>query len=322
MYPGGWVRWLSGGAVGTWSTDTVMPGEGFAYWREVVCQAVLNVATHGRDGGFRGSISGADFGGLRVAAFDSSSHEIERSRHLLARAPADHYLISLQRRGQSRITQEGAEFPLDPGEIAVIDGQRPFRIAFPAEVSRVVAVVPRRMLEARAPWLRRAPGRRIGAQAVYADLARAHLCHMADHGAALNEAAAGMLADNLCNLLALATGGAEGAEANPEAQTAAIVAFCRRNLADPDLSPQRVADHFGISLRTVHSRFARLDQSFGRWLLAARLDACATTLRAPDQAGSGIAEVAYRWGFNDLSHFNKCFRQRFAMTPRQWRLGL
>lgn len=307
--------------MGTWSTDTVMPGDGFAYWREVVCQAVLNVATHAREQGFRGSISGADFGALRVAAFDSSGHEIERSRQLLARAPADHYLISLQRRGQSRIVQERAEFPLDPGEIAVIDGQRPFRISFPAPVSRVIAVVPRRMLDTRAPWLRRAPGRRIGAGAVYADLARAHLGHMADRGPELNGTAAGMLADNLCNLLALATGGAEAAEANPAAQAAAIAAFCRRNLADPELSPQRVADHFGISLRTVHLRFASLETSFGRWLLAARLDACATTLRAPDQAAAGIAEIAYRWGFNDLSHFNKCFRQRFAMTPRQWRLA-
>ena len=32
-----------------------------------------------------------------------------------------------------------------------------------------------------------------------------------------------------------------------------------------------------------------------------------------------IEEVAYRMGFNDLSHFNKAFRARFGMTPRDWR---
>jgi AraC family transcriptional activator of tynA and feaB len=32
-----------------------------------------------------------------------------------------------------------------------------------------------------------------------------------------------------------------------------------------------------------------------------------------------ISEIAYAWGFNDLSHFNRAFRARFGMTPREWR---
>jgi AraC-like DNA-binding protein len=34
-----------------------------------------------------------------------------------------------------------------------------------------------------------------------------------------------------------------------------------------------------------------------------------------------VSEIAYRWGFNDLSHFNRSFRAHFAMTPREWRRG-
>ena len=36
-------------------------------------------------------------------------------------------------------------------------------------------------------------------------------------------------------------------------------------------------------------------------------------------ARSKISEIAYRWGFNDLSHFNKAFRERFGRTPGEWR---
>jgi AraC-like DNA-binding protein len=27
----------------------------------------------------------------------------------------------------------------------------------------------------------------------------------------------------------------------------------------------------------------------------------------------------YRWGFNDLSYFNRAFRAQFGMTPGDWR---
>jgi AraC-like DNA-binding protein len=42
-------------------------------------------------------------------------------------------------------------------------------------------------------------------------------------------------------------------------------------------------------------------------------------LRDPNQRALNISDVAYRWGFNYLSHFNKAFRSRFDLTPGEWR---
>jgi AraC-like DNA-binding protein len=306
--------------VATWSTDTVRAGERFSFWREVVCQTVLNVATEAPRERFQAHISGRSFAALRVAAFDSTSHEIVRSPQHTARFPEDNYLISLQRRGQSRITQHGDPFPLDPGEIAIVDGQKPFRIAFPAPVSRVIAVIPHKTLDTRAPWLRNMPLRKIAAGSLYADLTRRHLLQLASPHHSLRESEASLLTDNLCNLLALAS--ARDLPVNtfrPELQIEALLAFCRQNLSDPELSPRTMAARFGISVRTVHLRFERLGETFGRWLLDNRLEACGKALRDPHQRAAGISEIAYRWGFNDLSHFNKAFRARFDMTPREWR---
>ena len=105
----------------------------------------------------------------------------------------------------------------------------------------------------------------------------------------------------------------------PETQMEAILAFCRQQLHDPELSPQRVADRFGISVRTLQSRFRQIGQTFAEWVRDERLKACSTALRDPAQRGLHISEIAYRWGFGDLSHFNKSFRTRFDRTPRQWR---
>jgi AraC-like DNA-binding protein len=63
----------------------------------------------------------------------------------------------------------------------------------------------------------------------------------------------------------------------------AHLAFCRDNLHDADLSPQHAADHVGISLRTLHSRFGQIGQTFGRCVLQSRLEACARALHDPNQ---------------------------------------
>jgi AraC-like DNA-binding protein len=99
----------------------------------------------------------------------------------------------------------------------------------------------------------------------------------------------------------------------------ALFAFCRQQLHDADLSAQQAADHIGISVRTLHSRFRQIGQTFGRWLLEQRLQCCSAALRDPRQRARNISAIAYAWGFNDLSHFNRVFRQRYDMTPGEWR---
>jgi len=32
-----------------------------------------------------------------------------------------------------------------------------------------------------------------------------------------------------------------------------------------------------------------------------------------------VSEIAFAWGFNDLSHFGRVFREHFGMSPRDFR---
>lgn len=304
----------------TWSTDTVGAREGFSFWHEAVCQAILNVSLGAPSDGFQARISSQSLDTLRFACFAASGHEIVRSKSHIAGSSEDHYLISLQRHGQSQISQADAAFVLEAGEIAILDGQRPFRVGFPTPVQRVLAVIPRESLDTRAPWLRKAPVQKVMANTIYADLARQHLLQLARPVEGLGLSEASLLTENLCNLLALATAqGPEGQGRHPDVQLQEILTFCRRHLSDPELSPGMIAAHCRISIRTVHLRFERIGQTFGQWVIENRLKACQRDLSDAYQANRGISEIAYRWGFSDLSHFNKAFRSKFGMTPREWR---
>jgi AraC family transcriptional activator of tynA and feaB len=303
-----------------WSTDALDERDRFPVWNEVVCRSIVDVSTESSDSAFSARIVGWNFGSLRFAAFDCSSHEIVRTGRHISRSPDDCYLISLQLAGRSRITQNSTTITLDPHQIAIFDGQKPFHITFPNEVSRIVAVIPRQMIELRTSSLRRQPLRKMTSISPYFDLARRHMMQLAGGIPDLNESVAGLLCENLCNLLVLENfGDAPSDRLEPELMLDAMLAFCRQNLHDAKLSPSFVAAHFGVSVRTLHLRFRTMGQSFGRWLLGTRLDACRTALQLPYNRNSPISDVAYRFGFNDLSHFNKAFRAHYGMPPGDWK---
>jgi AraC-like DNA-binding protein len=307
--------------VDIWSTDAARARERFSYWRDAVCRSVFNISIEAAPERFAARIRARSAGPLRFALSESSGYRIVRNRSDIDSAPADHYSVYLQLRGQTAISQRDASFVFHANDIAISDGHYPFNATL-ADGSRAIAVIPHALIDRRAPWLRQTPLHRLAANSRYVDLARGHLLELTDTSTELTDSAANLLTENLYNLLALASAAeAPHDRLQPELQIEAILAFCGQNLHDSALSPQLVADHFRISVRTLHLRFRQIGQTFGRWVLDNRLDMCRTALRDRGQREASISSVAYGWGFNDLSHFNKSFRARFGETPRDWRNG-
>jgi AraC-like DNA-binding protein len=304
--------------VDIWSTDATRTRERLSYWRDAVCRAVFNISIEASPERFAASITSRSSGPLRFATSECSGYQIVRSRHDIESAPADHYSVYLQVHGQARITQGDQMLVFRPNDIAITDGRLPFSADLSGAGRRAIAVIPREMVNQRAPWL--TTFRKLPANAPYVDLARRHLLELTAANARLSDSETALLSENLCNLLALATAPRlEPTRFRPELQIEAALAFCRQHLHNPELSPRLVANHLGISVRTLHLRFKQIGQTFGRWALESRLTACSIALRDQNQRNLNVSEIAYRWGFNDLSHFNKAFRARYDQTPREWR---
>lgn len=304
-----------------WSTDSVNARERFSYWQEAVCRWVFNTSIEAPPGPFSARLKSRSSGPLRIVAGESSAYLLIRNRRELDAAPSDQYCIYLQRRSEGVIEQSGQSFTYQAGDMGLSDLRLPFRTSHADGGRRIVAVVPAELIDRRAPWVAKTALRKFAGNSTYIDLARRHMVAMAEDKT-LSDSAMALLTDNLCNLIALAS--AEDiapSRLQPELQIEAMLAFCRQHLQNAELTPQDVADHLGVSLRTLHSRFRQTGQSFGRWMLEERLKACAAALRDPHQHALNISEIAYRWGFNDLSHFNRTFRARFACRPAEWRNG-
>jgi AraC family transcriptional regulator, positive regulator of tynA and feaB len=306
-----------------WSTDGVPLRERFSYWREVVCNAtagLFGTPTEAPLGVFSARAAFRSCGPFRfMVAEAKANYGIARTRRDAANAPSDHFAIYLQLSGETVSFRGEEAIQLYAGDIGFCQAG-PYRADHGGRCA--IAMLPRAMIERRAPWLRDRPHRKLAANARFANHLRLHMMEFVDDVAPLGETETSLLADSLCNLWALAAAdGISSRRLEPELQIEALLAFCRENLHDADLSPQQAADHLDISVRTLHSRFRQIGQTFGHWLLANRLQGCGNALRDPNQQTLNISEVAYRWGFNDLSYFNKAFRAHFDMTPREWRNG-
>lgn len=301
----------------SWSTDTVKKRERFAYWREVVCQSLFNVSAEAPPGGFDGHMVVRASGPYRFLVSDSSSYKFTRTERNISTASAELCTVLMQARGQTAISQAGNSFVVKANDIAIFDGTQEFNAEQSDGGRRVVAVIPRAILKLRAPRLGERPLRRLDANSRFIDFARQHMLRL--QSTELSDIATSLLTENLCNLLALASSDVPPNRLQAELQLEALLVYCRQNLRNSKLTPHAMAEHFGISIRTLHLRFEKLGQTFGSWLLEARLDAAGKALQDPYQWSRSISEIAYNSGFNDLSHFNKSFRARFGLTPGEWR---
>ena len=107
-------------------------------------------------------------------------------------------------------------------------------------------------------------------------------------------------------------------EAPPATQFQAKVESIRL-LRKRGLTVAAVAASVGISERYVHKLLELSGTTFSDYVMERRLDGAAADLKNPDLAERDIGAIAFDWGFSDLSHFTRRFKQRFGCRPRDWR---
>jgi len=309
-----------------WNTEDLPDREQFAYWREVLCEAFVTLRPERPreqiSGRFASRVTADLLSTINVTTVQSKAHRVIRGDAEIRKSPQEVYFLNLQLTGRCRYETEGRETIVGPNEFAIVDSTRPYFLDFMDDWNVFSFRIPRHMLRP----LFQAPdcstGIRVSSHHALGEITIGFLksvaMRMGDLPAKVREALAG----DLVNLAALSVGATEETRMGQRHSARrglyiAILTFIETNLADPLLSAATVAAHFGISIRYVHRLFEEVDKSFGQVVLERRLLRCARDLEAAGE--SRISEVAFRWGFGDISHFNRSFRQRFGFSPRDYR---
>jgi AraC-like DNA-binding protein len=98
-----------------------------------------------------------------------------------------------------------------------------------------------------------------------------------------------------------------------------ILKIIESEIQNVDLSPQLIADRLGISRSYLFSITRKLGFSISNKILDERLNCCREILDDKSWASRSITEIAFTWGFKELSHFSRKFAQKFGVSPRLYR---
>ncbi|MXS86168.1 AraC family transcriptional regulator [Nitrosomonas sp. HPC101] len=91
------------------------------------------------------------------------------------------------------------------------------------------------------------------------------------------------------------------------------------HIADSELSINQVALHQGISPQYIRTLFHSEDTTFADYVTGLRLEQAYRHLCNPLCIDHCISTLAFELGFNNLSWFNRAFKQRFGLTPSEAR---
>ncbi|MES2272259.1 MAG: AraC family transcriptional regulator [Pseudomonadota bacterium] len=95
--------------------------------------------------------------------------------------------------------------------------------------------------------------------------------------------------------------------------------YIKMNLADPDLSYDKVAVSCGISPRYLCFLLKSHNTSFSELVWQNRLPKARDWLISPKTRDYPIHEIAYMSGFKSAAHFSRMFRANYGMPPREFR---
>jgi AraC-like DNA-binding protein len=135
------------------------------------------------------------------------------------------------------------------------------------------------------------------------------------------------IGSTLTDLVALALGAGRDAtelvrmRGPRAARSREIVAEIRAGFADPAFSAQHLARKLGVTTRYIQGLLQEAGSSFTERVLELRLQRARSMLADPRYDRLKVGEVAAACGFNEIPHFNRCFRRRFGTTPTQHRGG-
>lgn len=256
---------------------------------------------------------------LRFASMYFSAHATSSSR---SRAEDRRTLVSVHQKGEIVVQQDGRRSRIDPGQMFMLDPSRPFHIE--TDIIQSVAVfVNSQTLRALLPDVEMLTARAIHTDEGGGAIFRNFLFDLIDRRKSLQEGEANQIAVAIPYLIAATLMPAIDSDRQTtrlrQLHRQRIIVEIERQLCDGTLNASAISASVGLSLRYVHDLFSESGDSLMSFVWRRRVERAHDELILASAAPRSIGEIAFGWGFNHLPHFSRAFRDRYGMSPREYR---
>lgn len=305
------------------STDELAPRDRAPAWRDWIWRQFggLESDLYG-DTDFDGHLASSQAGDVILTRLEAKRHRVLRSAGM-ARASDSAYLkIVAPWRGLACVHQDGREAQARAGSWVIYDTTGSYDIANPQPVEHLIVMLPKAQMIERGLHLEPPMARRLGesgiARVALETMRNTYqeLPHMSE-GAAQG---AGELIKQLVRLSLLELSGKETAGTQRLALRDRIRAHVASHLRDPELSVDSIARALNCSRRHLYNAFSGDGETLAAYIQRQRLEACVRDLQQTGLHGRPITDIALSWGFGNLSHFSRLFREHTGSSPSEFRL--
>jgi AraC-like DNA-binding protein len=307
------------------SSDELPPEERFDVWRDTLAHHLVKVAVDQLSNvPFRVRAALRTLPSLKIGlgASGAAIHHRDRS---LAASENDDVVLVVNLKGPYLIRRATGDVLLGEGDGCLVECDEVGAYVMAEPGKHIYVRLERRLLGHFARRVDGALGRLIPAQTEALGLLVGYARTLPAGPWQLSPAGTRVVVDHVCDLVGLIIGAGGDAAVMAAgrglaaARLGAVKAHIRERIGVADLTTETVAAKHGISERYLRRLFEAEDQSFSGYVMAQRLARAHAMLASPSFADDSISQIAFGVGFNDLSYFNRSFRQRYQATPSEIR---
>ncbi|MBN4092637.1 MULTISPECIES: helix-turn-helix domain-containing protein [Methylobacterium] len=305
------------------STEGIHPKDAFRRWRETICERLIPIDQQPLHGvPFQGRLDVTSIGPVPISKMAHTAMRTEATPDAIRRyGQPDRLYASMKLSGQDAIQQGDREAVFRTGDFVVIDA-RPAVCEADTGISLVIDL-PRERFEAMLGPSRLYCALTVGADLASTTLANTFLQELVRMGDQLTPDAAVRMAAIGTDLI-IASLAERMAQEVPRSVHGNVTvqrakAYVEANLSDPNLDPPQLAAAMGVSLRRLQELFHERGRHISDYIWGRRLEAAAKRLNDPACAHLSIGMLAYGCGFSSQAHFARRFKDRYGMSPRDYR---
>lgn len=312
-----------GAGMNIFDTDDVIYADRTDYWRDAISRTFVPLECAFAGSTKAGTIRTGSWGNLRISEINCSAQDVVRARKGADNHPDNLILLSFVSEGTTAVVQAGNHACLGQGEFGLYNTRFPYELHLNGESRQHVVQIPGEHLWQRLGKTDRFVASTFGKHHQLMPFLQMFLNNLMTLPDDIPQKYAAMLYDQFLELLTsiisdeskLRKGGA----GTYHGLLFQIKIMINSHLAEHTLSAATVAESFSISSRYLSMLFQKDGTSFGKYLLNQRLTKSAEALRSSLHANTPISQIAWRYGFSDMSYFSREFRAKFGCSPTDYR---
>lgn len=306
------------------STSDIPIRERQGWLRDVICREYANVeVTSPTNSVLSQDLAILTWDKIKLSTILSSGISLKRRPKEPHLDSQDAYFAVVLLSGDYLLEQDGREVFLKPGDIAIYDATRPHRIHCPRNFEKLIVSIPRHMLRERIAGVEQCTALHITGKEGIGRIASNFLQSSAKQADKLMLHEFTKLSEYGLDILSLAINSVRPADYNLSRSRSIslnrIKSYVDQHLHNLDLNTAMISRGVGLPSRYINSLFEDEVTSLMRYVWNRRLENCRKDILNSTHKGHYISETAFRWGFNDLSHFSRAFRKQFNCSPREYR---